>query len=178
VCNYTPNADDDFVTNEIWDGTTNGAYFTEAGVFTGIALGGIYYSKTFFWADQRPNGGGYNEHAGLGTAGTQNYYSTKIVWAGNNTWDVYGGGGYTLLGQSTSQPLSSSGDLDAGTEYNMAESSGMRNVGGVYKLEYEDLQDNWHFWGNLGGNADSGSGRYITSTYYPSDSHVYWSGPC
>jgi hypothetical protein len=179
TCNYVPN-NSTFVTNEIWDGDSAGDAWTEAGVFTGYAYNhSAYYSKTWFWADERPNEG-YNEWPVSGASPTTNtYYPVEIQWAGNNTWDIYGGNSTGMIGQSTSQPLTSSGSMDAGTEYTAPSGTGMRNVGKVGSLQYESIQDAWYSWGTLGkADADEGPGGYVTPVYSPSASQVTWNGPC
>lgn len=177
VCQYMP--DNGYrLQNEIWDVSTDGAYWTEAGVTSGKAYDNNYYSKHWFWADNRPNGGGYHEHEVAGTANTEVRYPVEIVWAGSDTWEVFGGNSFTLIGQSTPQPLTSSGLMEAGTEYTAPPGNGMRNVGSVYDLEYQSLQGNWYFWGGLGAPDEAGPGAYITPNYNSNQSYVTWTGPC
>jgi hypothetical protein len=186
TCNYTPSdANPDlgyFATNEIWDGSTNLEDYTEVGVFTGADNESDtgYYSKDWFWADLRP-GEDYAEHVGLEqpAVNTNTDYPVEIVWAENDTWDVYGGEDFTQIGLSNPQPLTSSGDMDAGTEYTVPEGDGMRNVGRVDDLQYQNLQHTWLSWGSRGAaDTNLGPGGYITPSYNPSSSVVSWTGPC
>jgi len=180
TCMYAPNNVNAgyFATNEVWNGSTDGLYFTEGGVFSGAANGN-YYSKSWFWADQRPNGGGYHEHPGGGTPNTGTRYPVEIVWAGNNTWNIYGGNSDTLIGQSTSQPLTVTNDMDAGTEYTVPSGKGMRNVGSINELQYLATSGTWTFWGTRGGaDPELGPGAYITPGYSSSNNFVTWTGPC
>lgn len=52
---------DCFVTNEMWLAQSN-PYWVEAGMLSDIA--DQFGSETLFWADSRPNGGGFNLHYG------------------------------------------------------------------------------------------------------------------
>lgn len=60
-CMTVPSPTTDFITNEMWVG--NGTYWTEAGATIGVHSGGGYNTAlTYYWADNRPGTGGYNEH--------------------------------------------------------------------------------------------------------------------
>ena len=101
-----------FVTEEMWLATNNGSgnYWVETGMAYGAPQGSTRY---WFWADNRPNGGGYHEHdLSISTAfGT--IYDDYITWVGNNSWQVRRGN--TTLGTSTHNPGSSHGG-NAGEE--------------------------------------------------------------
>lgn len=90
-----------FVTEEQWLLTDNSssAYWVELGMAYGAPQGSTRY---FFWADSRPNGGGYHEHD-LSISTTFNYtYDDYITWVGNNSWQVRRDG--STLGTSTANP--------------------------------------------------------------------------
>jgi len=90
-----------FVTQEQWLATNNssGQYWVEVGMAYGAPQGSTRY---MFWADNRPNGGGYHEHDLSITAALNTYYDDYIRWIGNNSWRVERGG--TTLGTSTANP--------------------------------------------------------------------------
>jgi hypothetical protein len=90
-----------FVTEEMWLLTNNssGAYWVELGMAYGAPQGSTRY---FFWADNRPNGGGYHEHDLSIAANFNTTYDDYITWVGNNSWQVRRDG--TTLGTSTSNP--------------------------------------------------------------------------
>jgi hypothetical protein len=101
-----------FVTEEMWLATNNGSgnYWVETGMAYGAPQGSTRY---WFWADNRPNGGGYHEHdLSISTAfGTT--YDDYITWVGNNSWQVRRGS--STLGTSTANPGPSHGG-NAGEE--------------------------------------------------------------
>jgi hypothetical protein len=175
TCNYMPN-NGNFVTNEVWDSNDSGTDWTEVGIVSGIGDNGDYYSKEWFWADSRPNGGGYHEHEIGQTATAGDEYSVETTYIGDNEWAIYGGNSFTEIGTSTSNPDSSSGATLAGSEYTVANSSsGIRNVGAVYNIEWEGSNGDWHDVGSAGSGYFNG---WIGGSYNASGSYVTWSGPC
>jgi hypothetical protein len=177
VCSYMP--DNTYrVDQEIWDESTNGLYWTEVGVISGVGYNGTYYSKHWYWADSRPDGGGYNEHEVDGTANTETSYPIEIQWEGNDTWYAYGGNTYAQIGTSTGNPLTDSGYMNAGTEYTANSGDGMRDVGNIADLTYENLSDVWYPWLSLAYPNSGGPGYWITPSYNTSTSTVSWTGPC
>ena len=167
----------DFVDNEIWDVSNSGDHWTEVGVASGTSSGGTYYSGwEWFWADSRPNGGGYNEHE-FGSA-SGGGLEAETAYAGSNTWDIFGGNSFTQEGTSTNQPESSSGVSEFGTEYTAGSGSGIRNIGSVSGDSWESPSGQWNFEGNSAAGVEAGSGAYISPNYNPGDSSVSWEGPC
>jgi hypothetical protein len=176
-CLYMPaNGNSASVTNEMWDASSNNAYWIEDGVTSGQGGNGYNYHH-WFWADSRP-GGGYHEHypnisnAGSGT------YPVEIYYEGNNSWGVIGGNSTVLMGTSTSQPVSSTYTVIAGTEYMAASNSGIRDIGHIASLEYQTTGGNWYYVGGGGGNENLGPGHYINGSYSSGSSTESWSGPC
>jgi hypothetical protein len=91
-----------FVTEEEWLTTAenaSGNYWVELGMAYGSPQGSTRY---FFWADQRPNGGGYHEHDLSIAANLHQNYVDEISYAGGNSWQVRRDG--SLLGTSTRNP--------------------------------------------------------------------------
>lgn len=175
-CLHMPN-NGGFVDNEMWDVSDNGDYWTEIGVKSGTSYGGSYYSGwEWFWADSRPNGGGYNEHEFSSASGGE--LQVETAWATDNTWDLFGGNSFDQVGTSTNQPLSSSGTSEFGTEYTAGSGSGIRNIGNVSSDEWENTSGGWQFEGDFASAVEAGPGAYITPNYDPSDSDVSWEGPC
>lgn len=105
-----------FVTAESWVYTVapGSSYWVEAGIANGLKNLTVADTKTYlYYADNRPNGGGYNEHDGAdGTATTGVYYHEDIHATSSNTWAVSIG---SLTGSSTANPGPSS-HLAVGSE--------------------------------------------------------------
>ncbi|GIH15838.1 hypothetical protein [Rugosimonospora africana] len=101
-----------FVTEEMWLATNNGSgnYWVETGMAYGAPQGSTRY---WFWADNRPNGGGYHEHDLTISTAFGTTYDDYITWVGNNSWQVRRDS--TTLGTSTANPGSSHGG-NAGEE--------------------------------------------------------------
>jgi hypothetical protein len=89
-----------FVTQEMWLLTANSssAYWVEEGMAYGNPQGSKRY---FFWADSRPNGGGYHEHDLTISANLKQTYDDYIQWNGSG-WVVKRDG--STLGTSTRNP--------------------------------------------------------------------------
>jgi hypothetical protein len=174
-CSYMPDSGSNFVTSEMWDTGSANAYWTEVGVFSGL---GDYHS--WFWADSRPNGGGFNLHfPNLTAAGTGGTYTIEINYIGSNDWDIYEGNSFTDAGESTAQPPStSSGTTIAGSEYTANSGFGMRDIGNVAYEEYQNTGGTWHYVGGTAANEDIGTSHYVTSTYDSGTSTIDWTGPC
>jgi hypothetical protein len=175
-CLYVPD-NGNFVTQEMWDGNTNTLdYWTEVGLISGIGSDGTYYSHHWFWADNRPNGGGYHFHAVAGTA-SGGPLGVETTYVGNNEWYIYGGNSFTQIGTSTGQPETSSGYSEWGTEYTTT--AGLRDLGTIYNLDWEGTNGEWHAEGGLAHAAYGGSGPYVvTPSYNSSESALSLSGPC
>jgi hypothetical protein len=174
-CLYMPNnGSSTTVTNEIWDSSSNNAYWIEDGLTSGPGSNGYNY-RNWFWADSRP-GGGYHEHypsisgAGSGT------YSVEIYYEGNNSWGITAGDSPTYVGTSANQPVSSTDHVIGGTEYMASSNSGIRDIGHISSLEFQGLNNHWYFFGGGGGNQNLGPGHYINGNY--GSSTESWSGPC
>lgn len=176
-CLYMPN-NGEFANQEMWDASTNATYWTEVGIKSGIGYYGNYYTKEWFWADSRPNGGGYNEHEIGSTAPGSTYLPVETTYVGNNTWYIYGGNSFTQIGTSTNQPDSSSGLSEWGTEYTAGSGSGIRDIGSVYNLEWEGQNGAWNSENGLAYDAESGAGAYITPNYNASGDYLSFTGPC
>ena len=175
-CLYMPKGNGSFVTNQIWDTSSGGYYWEEAGLYAGVGSNISYGNKNWFWADSRP-GGGINEHDSSTTANTNTSYRTKVEYQGNNTWYIYGNGNYSHFGTSTSQSATLITG-EAGTEYSAGSGSGIRDVGNVSDLQRKTSSNPWYSWGNNVTPGNVGSGYYITAFWNSSSNQVYWSGPC
>ncbi len=101
----------DFENNEVW--VINGSYWEEAGISKGIGQGGCseHDSATFFWADNRPNGGGYHCHLGGGASANTDYF-VGISYNGSASWSIQSG---SLTGTSTGG-ITSGSELEGGVE--------------------------------------------------------------
>jgi hypothetical protein len=100
TCMSVTNWRNELVTEEMWV-STNGSwnYWVELGMTVGTPVS----TRKMFWADNRPNGGGYHEHY-PSTAATLNHtYINTISYAGGNAWNVYIQGG-SPIGTSGANP--------------------------------------------------------------------------
>jgi len=174
-CLYQPNNGNQ-ARAEIWDVDSSGNNWIEAGVISGVDYNGTYRNKNWVWADKRP-GSNYFEHDKSVTASTDTSYPTEIVFAGSNTWDIYGENSFVLYGTSTSNSATLITGI-GGTEYEGGSTSGIRDIGHVYNLERESSSNTWFSWGGNALNEDLGSGHYISSSYNSGGSYETWSGPC
>lgn len=69
-----------FVTQEMWErtaGNISGNWWVEVGMAYGAPQGSTRY---FFWADNRPNGGGYHEHDLSISTTLGQVYDDYITW--------------------------------------------------------------------------------------------------
>lgn len=148
----------DFVDNDLWVVQTSGCgkaqCWIESGIIEGTFCssnpnannpcpsGNVYTvtSPTYFWTDDRPNGGGY--HAHLGGAATLPFDAGAVIFnQGGGKWLVSGG---DVEGTSTNN-FTSSNELEAGTETtNTATASVCSDQSG---LEWRDssgtFNDDW-----------------------------------
>jgi hypothetical protein len=75
----------------MWLATTDTTfnYWVEEGITEGEHYDGTCGNgDQFFWADNRPNGGGYHEHYPGGSVGLNTTYTYKIMFDGNTTYEV------------------------------------------------------------------------------------------
>jgi hypothetical protein len=91
-----------------WEDTDSSgfAYWIEQGIHVGVHYNGTCGNgDQFYWADKRPNGGGYNEHYPGGSVGFNVNYAFKILYDGSSQWEVDRNG--SVIGYSTSNPCCS-----------------------------------------------------------------------
>ena len=110
----------DEVNHEMWyqlsPDDARGTYWIEVGFKDGIT-DTIFSCKTdtLFWADSRPNGGGYNEHYFNIGINWNNWEVLQITRTDTCTWDIQGAG--FDIGTSTNNcPWDDSRALSAGLE--------------------------------------------------------------
>jgi hypothetical protein len=139
-----------FVTHELWYkmDTRSGNYWIEAGFISGDAGGGCQPDADF-WADNRPNGGGFNIHYPGNGWSLNTWYTDQIQWAGQAcTWNIFLGG--LNIGTSTSfcAPPGSGRILIAGLEATSLPSGGI--YGGGFSSSWGEQDDNntWRTWEN------------------------------
>jgi hypothetical protein len=162
-CLNGPNDSSNFADEELWEGTANsyGTYWVETGLsygeINGTPMGGPYW----FWADNRPNGGGYHEHY-VGARSLNTTYLAQIGYEGSNQWYVYTSPGGTV-GTSTYNPPYSN-FMQTGEEI----TSGSYNVYGFSSdMSWFDTSGAGH------ANWQSGS-NYSTVYSSGSPTHSYW----
>jgi hypothetical protein len=85
-------------TGKLSTANSNGTYWVEEGMAYGAPQGSKRY---FFWADSRPNGGGYHEHDLSIAANLNQTDDDYITWNGSG-WAVKRDG--STLGTSTANP--------------------------------------------------------------------------
>lgn len=142
----------EFVNHEMWYGVTgNCTFWVEVGVSDGPAYAGGAHDQDIFWADQR-NGGGYHEHYSSASWSLNAWYTAKVGWAGNNSWDVYFGA--IKLGTSTNNTPGSLRCLQSGIEANYAFSSD--HAGGrMTNWKHKSSGDVWSAgWGTSSLSSD------------------------
>jgi hypothetical protein len=151
-----------FLSNELWVSTAGAAdprtYWVEEGDNDGVVLGADY-GLSWFWADNRPNGGGYHEHY-YNAATLSHTDAARIDWAGNSTWNVLVDG--VAIGSSTSNPCCSHG-FSAGIE-----STDNADVASVYdqNLQKEDTSGNWSYdWSGATPEQESPASVWWTTQY-------------
>ncbi|MEO8970834.1 MAG: hypothetical protein ABI406_04440 [Ktedonobacteraceae bacterium] len=96
---HQTNGGQGFVDNEMWLVTSSFNYWVEAGIKSSYAFR-FSDASVFFWADSRPNGGGYAEHYSTYLTGSD--YSqanalTRITRSGTSSWNVLVNDNVTLL---------------------------------------------------------------------------------
>jgi hypothetical protein len=170
ACLHNDN-DGNFANQEMWDASSDGNSWEEVGLKSGTAFDGTYYSnKTWFWADARP-GQVYAEHEpNVASGSTNTGYQIEITSAGTNTYSIYGGNSFTLIGTSRNQTaVLVSGQ--AGTEYTSA-GADLRDAGNVSTLERESTGNVFATWGS----ATQDNTGYITGSY--GSAKESWSFSC
>jgi hypothetical protein len=165
-CLTVSNANTDFIDWEVWNDTNDdmgqGNYWVEAGMTAGTVVdgNGTHVGFQWFWADNRPNGGGYNEHY-VGGASTHIYTNVSIYWQGNANWDVYINNSY--VGTSADNGANGWGG-NAGME---STTTSARIRASLNNYQYADPNWNWigvnpnlQFYGSSGwvnGSTQAGS---------------------
>lgn len=148
------------ITHEMWYETyQSGAYWVEVGVQSGQPSG-LCFENILFWADNRPNGGGYHQHF-YGNVGwsLNSWYGMSITTSGSCAWSVVFGG--VTLGTSTSNCPGSGRTLAAGIEH-IVNASATDSVAG-YFTNWERLNSSdawWNGWDNPWLGGTSGPGNY------------------
>lgn len=168
-CLYNNNAPQYFTNAEMWQDTDNAdnfQYWVEGGAEYGYNTA----DRHWFWADNRPNGGGYNQHfPSLGFSLDTNY-GIGFTYVGNDQWQVTVGSRY--VGTSVANPPSGL-SLEAGTE--MTTTSGTRSVGSISNLSYQNtsgvVTNGWPGSGFHGGGT-------ATASMNNAKTKISWSTPC
>ncbi len=108
------NAGESFVTTELWLNSPNYTYWVEAGVISQLRLTGDVF-PSYFWADNRPNGGGFSFHYLTREAYSGNVL-VRITRSGSSNWNVLLRDNLgSLTGTSTYNNISID-TIDIGTE--------------------------------------------------------------
>jgi len=150
------------ITHEMWYETyADGAYWVEVGVQSGYPIG-LCFEQILYWADNRPNGGGYHQHFN-GNVSWQfdEWYGMSITTGGPGSceWDVVFGG--VSLGVSTSNCPGTGRTLVAGIQHNVSASATDYVLGDFTNWERLNSSDDW--WNGWDGpvlGGTSGPGNY------------------
>jgi hypothetical protein len=136
-----------FIDEELWVGTDNGppgSYWVEVGYCYGEVAGDYSPGPNWFWADNRPNGGGYHEHI-PSLPDPTHYWDQNIpvaaAYAGNNTWNIYIDG--TGQGVSTANP-GVSDFLQTGLEAFTASDASHLSGSVDGSMKWQDYLGGWH----------------------------------
>jgi len=139
-CLYSGNPSTNFTDEELWQGTDNSTglnYWVELGGGFGWPGGANRY---WFWADNRPNGGGYHAHYPGGSLSLDTTYFVGVTWAGNNRWDVQGP---TWSALSINNPFSGR-SMETGAEITDNVAHAVGNIKDLYYLNTSgDLFAGW-----------------------------------
>jgi hypothetical protein len=171
TCLSVADRNTDFANYEMWMSTNDNdspyyAYWVEEGMKTGIGVAGQNEGFTWFWADNRPNGGGYNEHY-LSGASVNTWTNVSFYWLGGSNWDVEQAG--HVVGESTNNGAFAGGG-DTGAEVTTQDAT---VVGQSRNWQYADPSWDWHpsptawltesnNWLNISGENESpGSFTYV-----------------
>lgn len=143
-CAYEANYSTEFIDNEEWVNFPGG-YWIEAGDTTGPPTAGS--SLLYFWASNRPNGGGYNEHYNGAGPGLNNYFGANIQWSSGTLWNISVGS----LSGGTDPEYAPAGDIETGLETNTDHA---HNYGSSSGMSYWTRSDTLHSgWNASIGNA-------------------------
>ena len=126
-----------------WEGTDSAgfAYWIENGIHVGLHYNGTCGNgDQFYWADNRPNGGGYNEHYPGGAVGFNTNYTFKIFFDGGTTWEVDRNG--SNIGYSNSNPCCSTA-IEAGAESHQDTVTESGEASGLQKYINGTWSYNW-----------------------------------
>lgn len=162
ACMYTADPSTDFTDEELWQGTDNAtglSYWVELGGSFGWPNGA---TRFWFWADNRPDGGGYHAHYPGGTLSLGVYYALEAFYDGGNIWSLIGPG---WTGTSTNNPPSGK-SMEAGTEItnDVAHADGHINM--LYRLDTSyDTVTGWS------GASIQAPDPPVTSVYWVSPAH-------
>lgn len=145
-CMKNSNGSTDFVTVETW--ISYSSYWIEAGIAWGYPQGNQRY---YFWADQRPAGGGYHEHDDTNDDPGSSDVGVQITTATSTSFYVKTG---PLTGQSTGWSSSTLfTTLQTGSE-STASGASTSLYASSRALAYFGRSDNYHAgWNYSAGSA-------------------------
>lgn len=120
------------ILQEIWDDTESLDYCVEVGVIDGLDYYCNTHNQGWFWADSRPNGGGFAQHfpGSQVTLGTS--LPVQIQRNGSSSWNVYGGDSFHQIGTSSRSPNTMYYQA-GGSEHTLNSGSGLRSDGHVWE---------------------------------------------
>jgi len=160
-----------FIDSEMWLGTTDSTfnYWIEQGITKGYHQGGTCGNGAqFFWADNRPNGGGYNEHYPGGSVGFNTTYTYKIMFDNGTTYEVDRNG--TNIGYSNGS-ICCGGQLEAGAEANTNNDTVAVSVSGEASSLQKEVSNTWSY--NWTGASVYNPEGYFSMSGYPDHDEFY-----
>jgi hypothetical protein len=130
-CLYSANPSTNFTDEELWQGTDN-----STGLGDWVELGGTYgwpngATRYWFWADNRPNGGGYHAHYPGGALNLDASYGIEVVYDGSNEWAALGP---TWSGTSTANPPSGKA-METGAEITDNTAHAVGHISSLYRFD-------------------------------------------
>lgn len=116
-----------FVTTEMWLVTTNSTYWVEAGI-----ISEYWYTNSvrpfYFWADNRPNGGGFSFHY-FATAQSSGNALVRITRNGSSNWNVLVQDSHNSFTNTSTSNNISIANIEVGTElYNNFQTANEPNI--------------------------------------------------
>lgn len=114
----TNGGNDGFVNTEMWLQSSDTSYWVEAGIRS-CSCFNVVDGSMFFWADSRPNGGGYHEHFSnylYSTDWSQPNALVRITRSGTSSWNVSVNDNVTLLTGTSADNNITIGYIEVGME--------------------------------------------------------------
>lgn len=138
-----------FVTTEMWIETSQSTYWVEVGIISQYS----YFGKTYpyyFWADSRPNGGGFTFHWFFPIPSDAETPLFRITRNGSSDWNVLVQDNHDSFNATSTANDFSPGYIQLGTElYNNYQTAYEPTIQ-YSNNRWLDNNGSWHYQGNDG----------------------------